>query len=116
MDNRITGTYGNNTLDGGTGDDTLLGYGGDDTYIVDSSNDKVTEYDSEGTDLVLASVSFEISSNVENLTLTGSNDINGTGNTSDNTLTGNSGNNTLTGAAGTAVSYTHLTLPTKRIV
>ena len=37
---------------------------------------------------------------MENLTLTGISNINGTGNRLDNTLTGNSGNNTLTGNAG----------------
>ena len=101
LDNRIQANYGNNTLDGGTGDDTLIGAGGDDTYIVDSSNDTVTEYDSQGTDLIQSSVSWTLGDNLENLTLTGSNDINGTGNTLDNTLTGNSGNNNLTGGAGT---------------
>jgi Ca2+-binding RTX toxin-like protein len=37
---------------------------------------------------------------VENLTLSGSSALNGTGNGLDNQLTGNSGNNTLTGNAG----------------
>jgi Ca2+-binding RTX toxin-like protein len=37
---------------------------------------------------------------IENLTLTGSSNINGTGNTLDNTLTGNSGNNVLNGSTG----------------
>ena len=36
----------------------------------------------------------------ENLALTGSGNINATGNSSDNFLTGNSGNNELTGSSG----------------
>jgi Ca2+-binding RTX toxin-like protein len=99
-DNVITGNAGNNILDGATGNDTLIGGLGNDTYIVDAALDVTTENASEGTDLVQASLSWTLGSNVENLTLTGSSAINGTGNTLDNVLTGNSGNNTLTGAAG----------------
>ncbi|MEP7311816.1 MAG: calcium-binding protein [Pseudomonadota bacterium] len=98
--NVITGNSGNNTLDGGAGNDTLLGGAGNDIYTVDSSSDVVTENTSEGTDLVNASATFTLGSNVENLTLTGTSAINGTGNTLDNILTGNSGNNTLTGSDG----------------
>ena len=54
----------------------------------------------EGTDSVNASVTYTLSDNVENLTLTGTSAINGTGNASDNVLTGNSGANSLTGGAG----------------
>jgi len=37
---------------------------------------------------------------VENLTLSGSGNLNGTGNSADNIITGNSGNNVLTGLLG----------------
>ena len=60
----------------------------------------VTEALSEGTDTVQAVVSYTLGANVENLTLTGSGNINGTGNGDANTLTGNSGNNILDGGAG----------------
>ena len=80
----------NDILDGDSGIDTLLGGAGDDTYIVDNSRDKVTEGSSEGTDLVQSSVSYWIKDkDVENLTLTGSSDINGTANNSANKIIGN---------------------------
>jgi Ca2+-binding RTX toxin-like protein len=75
--NSITGNSGNNTLDGGTGTDTLIGGIGDDTYVVDSADDVITELANEGTDTVNASLTYTLGSNVENLTLTGSGNING---------------------------------------
>jgi Ca2+-binding RTX toxin-like protein len=98
--NRLTGAGGNDTLDGGSGADTLLGGTGNDIYTVDNVGDVVTENAAEGTDLVQSSVTYTLSSDVENLTLTGSSNINGTGNTSDNILIGNTGNNTLDGNSG----------------
>nr|WP_275672481.1 calcium-binding protein [Thermomonas alba] len=98
--NTLNGGAGNDTLNGGTGADTLVGGAGNDTYVVDNTGDVVTELASEGTDLVQASVTYTLSNNVENLTLTGTSAINGTGNALDNVLTGNSGNNTLTGGGG----------------
>ena len=47
-----------------------------------------------------SSVTYTLSAEVENLTLTGSSALSGTGNALDNVLTGNSANNTLTGNAG----------------
>jgi Ca2+-binding RTX toxin-like protein len=98
--NTLTGNSGNNRLDGGSGSDKMNGGAGDDTYIVDATGDVVTENANEGTDTVLSAVTYTLSANLENLTLTGTSAINGTGNASDNVLTGNSGNNTLTGGAG----------------
>lgn len=98
--NRITGNAGNNVLSGGAGSDTMLGGAGNDTYVVDATTDVVTENLNEGLDLVQSSVTYTLGANVENLTLTGTTAINGTGNDLNNVLTGNSANNTLTGGAG----------------
>jgi Ca2+-binding RTX toxin-like protein len=73
---------------------------GNDTYVVDNPGDVVTEAASAGTDAVSASVTYTLSANVENLTLTGTAAINGTGNSRANVITGNAGNNTLDGGAG----------------
>ncbi|WP_276307456.1 calcium-binding protein [Thiopseudomonas denitrificans] len=96
----LIGGAGNDLLDGGTGADTMMGGAGDDVYIVDNVNDVVIEHADEGVDLVQASVDYTLTDHVENLTLTGSGHIRGTGNELDNIITGNSGNNTLEGGAG----------------
>ena len=80
LNNIITGNSKNNTLNGGDGIDTLVGGVGNDTYVVDSATDTITENPGGGTDTVQSSVTFTISDNVENLTLTGTDAINGTGN------------------------------------
>jgi Ca2+-binding RTX toxin-like protein len=105
----LSGAAGNDVLDGGTGNDTLIGgigadtmIGGadNDTYYVDNAGDVVTENVNGGADIVFASVSYTLAANVENLTLAGSANINGTGNTLSNTLTGSFSNNVLDGGAG----------------
>jgi Ca2+-binding RTX toxin-like protein len=98
--NTLTGNAGNDTLDGGTGSDTMRGGAGDDIYVVNATGDIVTENANEGTDTIRSAVTLTLGNNVENLTLTGTSAINGTGNTLNNVLTGNTGNNTLTGNAG----------------
>jgi Ca2+-binding RTX toxin-like protein len=78
----------------------MVGGAGNDVYYVDSTGDTVTESANSGTDTVLSSITHTLGSNVENLTLTETSSINGTGNALDNNITGNSGNNTLNGGAG----------------
>lgn len=99
-DDTITGGAGNDTIDGGTGDDSMSGGAGDDSYTVDSAGDTVTELAGEGTDTVTTGLAFTLPDNVENLTLSGSGNVNGTGNALANTINGNSGDNTLDGGAG----------------
>ena len=90
---------GNDTLEGKVGTDRLNGGTGNDTYIIDSL-DILTELAGEGNDTVFAAHTYTLGNNLENLTLTGSDTINGTGNSADNVLTGNSAANTLTGGTG----------------
>ena len=97
----LTGSTGNDFLDGGTGVDTLAGDAGDDTYLIDNSSDVIN--DTSGSDTAQASASFNLAtqaSAADNLTLTGSAHLNGTGNALANLITGNSGNNQLAGEAG----------------
>lgn len=100
--NILNGFSGNDVLDGGAGDDSLYGGQGDDTYVVDSAGDLVVENANinEGIDLIQSAISMTLGNFFENLTLTGTAAITGTGNTLDNVLIGNGANNTLTGNAG----------------
>ncbi len=57
-------------------------------------------YTNGGLDTVQSSVSHTLSTNIENLVLTGTASVNGTGSALNNQITGNNGNNVLTGAGG----------------
>ncbi len=96
----LTGTHRNDTLDGGVGRDRMIGGAGNDFYYLDNSGDAVVELANEGSDTVIAGITHTLAANVENLTLAGTANLNGTGNELANTLTGNSGANTLNGKAG----------------
>jgi Ca2+-binding RTX toxin-like protein len=101
--NIIVGNAGNNRLDGGAGADVMKGGAGGDIYIVDNAGDRIEEASGQGTDLVLASASHSLSFAVENLTLTGTADIEGTGTSFANVIIGNIGNNVLNGMGGADV-------------
>jgi Ca2+-binding RTX toxin-like protein len=117
LNNILIGNAGTNVLSGGAGADTLLGGAGNDTYYIDNAGDKVyetttisTTINAGGTDRVFSSVTVNMDSDagiryVENLTLTGTAAINGTGNALKNILTGNTGANTLNGGSDNDILY-----------
>lgn len=100
LDNVIVGNAGNNALNGGVGDDRLVGGKGNDVYDIDSIGDRIQELASEGYDRVRATISYTLGANLEELNLTGTKAINGTGNTLANTIVGNAGANQLSGGGG----------------
>jgi serralysin len=102
LNNTLIGNADSNILNGGTGADTMIGGAGNDTYIVDNVGDVVSETSTLANeiDTVQASISYVLGNNLENLTITGTDNLNATGNTLNNTLIGNSGNNILDGGAG----------------
>jgi len=98
-DDTLIGGSGADTLDGGTGSDSLVGGSGNDVYVVDRATDVVVELAGEGTDLLIASISYELQSYIENLTLTGSAAL-ATGNAEANELRGSAAANTISGGGG----------------
>ncbi|OGI28834.1 MAG: hypothetical protein A2287_03815, partial [Candidatus Melainabacteria bacterium RIFOXYA12_FULL_32_12] len=95
LHNTIEGNIGNNVLDGGTGSDSMSGETGNDTYYIDNVSDVITENLDEGTDTAYSNIEYTLGSNVENLTLTGTSNIRGYGNSLNNLIIGNSGNNSM---------------------
>lgn len=99
--NLIKGNQANNMLVGGGGEDRLEGLWGNDVYVIDSAADVIVESGpANDIDAVIASLSYKLGSNLENLTLAGNSAINGAGNKLDNQITGNSANNILDGGEG----------------
>ncbi|MBD2249604.1 calcium-binding protein [Nostoc sp. FACHB-888] len=114
--NVLYGEKGDDILEGDGGLDVLIGGIGNDTYIIfvfgsegnvvinQFANQtrifQITEYLNEGTDTVESSFSYKLGDNLENLVLTGSEDINGIGNALDNRIEGNAGYNFLVGDDG----------------
>jgi len=87
----LSGLDGSDYLDGGTGNDTLVGGDGDDTYVVDSQTDVISETGlvPGEYDRVLSTVTWTLGANLEELVLTGTAPIDGTGNALNNVIIGN---------------------------
>ncbi|HEV2748668.1 MAG TPA: hypothetical protein VGW34_15405 [Allosphingosinicella sp.] len=105
-----------NFLDGGAGADFMNGGFGTDTFYVDNVGDRIELYDNiffpggiDDGDTVYASISFDLGEDLDprtgtfqigylnDLILTGSDSLNGTGNAADNRLVGNDAANVLRG-------------------
>lgn len=97
----LYGGGGDDWLDGGAGNDAMFGGTGDDIYWVFQSGDSVTEYEGEGTDLIVTNhIAYTLGDHVENLTMMSSEDFAGTGNGLDNQIVGNAGADHISGLAG----------------
>jgi Ca2+-binding RTX toxin-like protein len=96
----LDGGSGNDRLDGGAGADHMAGGAGNDTYVVDNASDVVTENAREGNDTVNSSISYHLTSSVDNLTLLGDGLIDGTGNGQNNVIHGGTRANVLSGLNG----------------
>lgn len=96
----LIGGGGNDRLDGAANADFMYGELGNDVYVVESVSDFVLEKADEGIDTVESSISYKLGAHLENITLTGSGNVNATGNAAANTIIGNSGGNSLSGGDG----------------
>ena len=114
----LNGGNGNDTLNGDAGVDTLTGGtattfntlnggAGNDTYVIVNSEDVITEAATVGeidtvqfAGTAVTDLTFTLTANVENITLTGALATSATGNVSANSMTGNAAINLLNGGAG----------------
>ena len=96
----LLGTDSNDILVGNSGNHSLVGGAGNDIYILNNTTNTIIESANAGTDTVLSSLTYALGNNLENLMLTGNNDINGYGNSLNNCIKGNSANNYLSGGDG----------------
>ena len=108
-DDELSGDGGNDTLfgdagadllKGGLGADRMVGGADDDTYTVDDVGDVLVERAGGGYDRVVAALDWTLRSELEHLSLSGTADLDGTGNGLANRLDGNAGANRLYGGEG----------------
>jgi len=98
--NILIGGSGADRLDGKGGADVMRGGAGNDTYVVDHADDLVIEAEDGGVDRILSQVDITLADNIEQLQLTTSKALKGTGNALANVIIGNAGANVLDGRAG----------------
>ncbi len=98
--NTLTGGAGNDKLNGKGGTDLLTGGLGNDTYTIDSLTEIDTGTADDGTDLVKSKITCTLGDEQENLTLSGTGIIDGSGNEFDNRINGNGAKNVLSGLGG----------------
>jgi trimeric autotransporter adhesin len=94
---------GADTLTSNTALDTLVGGSGNDLFIVSNSSDVIQDTSTTASNTAQSSVSFSLAAHVNNLILTGTGALIGTGNATADTLTSNSGVDTLIGGTGNDV-------------
>ncbi len=100
----LIGSGANDTLVAGTGTDTLIGGSGAELFLVNNAADVVQVGATHGSDTILSSVNYVLPTGVDTLTLTGSANLVGTGNSDAlNTITGNAGMDTLVAGAAVAM-------------
>jgi Ca2+-binding RTX toxin-like protein len=108
--NILTGGIGNDTLDGAGGADTLNGGAGGDLYVLGSdTTDTIIDPagDAGYNDTISSTITRSLAgyATIENLTLVGAGNINGTGNGLANTIVGNAARNVLKGGGGSDLLY-----------
>ncbi|HEY4720840.1 MAG TPA: calcium-binding protein, partial [Anaerolineae bacterium] len=96
----LIGTGTSDTLVSGAGVDTLIGGTGNETFVINDAADVVVADANAASNSVIASVSYVLPANVQNLTLAGSDDLFAIGNELNNIITGNAGNNIVIGGGG----------------
>ena len=100
-DDLVTGGTGNDTLDAVAAGTTLVGGTGNEVFEVNDATDVVEAQADASSNQIESSVSYTLPTNVDVLTLTGTGDLSGTGNSdAGNLITGNSGNDTLIAGSG----------------
>ena len=99
-DATVIGDDDEDMLVSGADGDRMHGMRGNDIYVVDDEADQTIENADEGDDLVISTVDWTLTDNVEALSLQGKLHIDGIGNDLDNRLSGSAGRNVLAGMAG----------------
>ena len=95
-----TGNTAADTLTSNSGVDTLIGGTGNDLFILNNASDVVQDTTTSTSNMVQASFSYILPTNVNSLILTGSAAVTGTANSGTDTLTSNTGLDTLVGSSG----------------